>query len=107
MYEQLDITNDTNFESDVIKHNGKVLLYLCTSWCGPCEMMAPMVRQVAGEIAEQVKVIQLDIEQCPKVSALYNWQQVPAFCLFEGGDSVRQHFGALTKNQLLKFVTPF
>ena len=88
----IELTED-NFETEVLKATGPVLVDFYAPWCGPCKMLAPLLEQFAADFAGQVKFAKLNIDQAPTLAGEYEITGVPTLMLFSGGDAVDQVVG--------------
>jgi thioredoxin 2 len=86
--------HDDDFDAIVATHL-PVLVDLWAPWCGPCRMVAPAVEQAARELAGQLKVVKVDVDQAPRVAARFGVQGVPTLLLLRNGGVVDRHVGAL------------
>lgn len=94
------IINDTNFEEEVLKAQGPVMVDFWATWCGPCRMLAPVVEELASEYAGKVKVCKLDTDQGPETSMKYRISSVPTILFFKNGEVVAQAIGLQSKSAL-------
>lgn len=81
---------DANFEQEVLKSKGLVMVDFFAPWCGPCKMMAPAVEKLAGEYAGKVKIGKLDVDDHPETGAKYNIQSIPTIIFFKDGEMVER-----------------
>ena len=81
-----------------------VLVDLWAPWCGPCRMVAPAVEQAADELAGRLKVVKVDVDGAPRVSARFGVQGVPTLLLLRGGTEVARQVGAQPADALLRWV---
>ena len=92
-----------NFES-IINSETPVLIDFHADWCGPCKMLSPIVREVALEMKDKLKVIKIDVDKNPEISMRYQIQSVPTLMLFKNGNSVFRQSGVLGKSQLISII---
>ena len=84
---------ETNFEQEVLKAEGPVMVDFYAPWCGPCKMLAPLLEQLAGEFAGKVKFVKLNVDDVPELSADHEITGVPTLILFRGGNVVDRVVG--------------
>jgi thioredoxin 1 len=98
------VTDDT-FEQDVLKAEMPVLVDFWAEWCGPCKQIAPALEQIADELAGQVTVAKLDIEESPTTPSRYGVRGIPTMMLFKGGQMASMKVGAMPKNKILEWLS--
>ncbi len=86
----------------LMKSSKTVLVDFSASWCGPCQMMAPLIDDLAKDFKDndQVEVIKLDIDENPDITARYKVMGVPTFIVFKDGEEKARQVGATTKENL-------
>ena len=99
------ILTDHNFTKEVILSEIPVLVDFHATWCGPCQMMAPVVAEIAEEYDGKIKVCKVDVDQCPRVSARYGIISVPTFMVFSHGNIVNIQPGAVPKEILVSMIS--
>lgn len=82
-----------------------VLVDLWAPWCGPCRMVAPAVQQLAEQFAGTLKVVKVNVDEAPRVSARFGVQSIPMLLMMRGGELVDSRIGALPREQLDAWVT--
>lgn len=102
--ENIVILTDENFESEVTGSEVPVLVDFWATWCGPCKAMAPVIDQMAAELAGKVKVCKADIDECSNIVANFRIMSVPTFILFRDGEPVAQQVGSCGKSVLLDMI---
>ncbi len=88
-----------NFES-IIREQRPVVIDFHALWCAPCKMQTPILREVAAELGDKVKVIKIDVDQNQEIASQYNIHSVPTLIIFKNGKVVWRQSGVVTKNQL-------
>ena len=91
---------DDNFEQEIEKHEGVALVDFWAAWCGPCQMIAPHVAQLAQDYEGRVKVAKLDVDNNQKTSMRFNIRSIPSLLVFKDGSLVDTVVGLVAKEQL-------
>ncbi|WP_043683157.1 thioredoxin [Streptomyces xylophagus] len=97
----MDVT-DENFAAEVIGAELPVLVEFTADWCPPCRQMGPVLRALAAEEADRLKVVQLNVDQNPETTNAYKVLSMPTFMVFRGGEPVKAMVGARPKRRLLE-----
>ena len=99
------ILNKDNFKQEVEDYSGVVLVDFFAPWCGPCQIMSPVVDEIIKENKDQnVKIGKLNIDENQDIAAKYNVMSIPTFLLFKNGKVVDQKTGYGDKDGLLKMI---
>lgn len=98
------VINAQEFESKVINAQGPVLVDFFATWCGPCKMLAPVLDEVAAEVAGKAEVYKVDVDQSADLASRYGIRSVPTLMVFENGKPVRTAMGAQPKRSLLELI---
>ena len=88
-----------NFDS-IINENRPVIVDFHAVWCGPCKTQSPILKQVAEELGDSVKVIKIDVDQNPEIANRYQIQSVPTIMIFKNGKIIHKQAGVHTRKQL-------
>ena len=94
------VITENNFEEEVLKSEIPVLVDFYADWCGPCKMMAPIVKELADKFAGKCKVGKCNIDENLKVVQNYRVMSIPTFIVFKNGEVVVTAIGAMSKNDL-------
>ena len=84
----------------IINDSRPVIVDFHALWCSPCKMQSPILKEVAGELGDKVRVIKIDVDQNPEISSRYSVQSVPTIILFKNGKQVWRQSGVVSKSQL-------
>ena len=91
--------NETNFKSEVLDYNGKVLVDFNAEWCGPCKMLAPVLEEIA-EANNTIKFVSVNVDANERIAAEYNIMSIPTLLLFEAGELKEKIVGLRSKSEL-------
>ena len=95
---------DEEFEAQVLRHPGTVLVDFYTAWCPPCKHVAPIVEELCREKRSALKVVKMDAVENPRTATEHRILSVPNFVLFHAGKRVGQLPGAHSKAQFEKWI---
>lgn len=91
------------FES-IISDTKPVIIDFHALWCGPCKVQSPILKEVATELGERVRVIKIDVDQNQEVAGRYQIRSVPTLMIFKNGQIRYKQPGVHTKQQLMKVL---
>lgn len=94
-----DVVNvsDSDFESEVLNADQPVLVDFWAEWCGPCRQIAPIIKQLADDYDNRVKVVKLNVDESPQTAGKYDIRSIPTVLAFKDGQVVEQLTGARPK----------
>lgn len=88
----------------IIKSNIPVLIDFHADWCGPCKMLAPILKQVKEELGEALKIVKIDVDKNQPLAAKYQVRGVPTMILFKNGKQLWRQSGVLQKNEIISII---
>ena len=92
-----------NFEQEVLQAKEPVLVDFWASWCGPCQMVLPIIEELAEEVTD-VKICKVNVDEQMKIAKEYRVMSIPTLILFKDGKIAKQELGAKTKEELLEMI---
>ena len=92
---------EKNFEEEVLKAQGKVLVDFYADWCGPCRMMSPVIDDIAKELDGTVKVGKVNVDSNQELAIKYDVMSIPTIMVFENGKSIKTFVGVTDKQEIL------
>ena len=92
---------DQSFEEEVLKSELPVLVDFFAVWCGPCQMMAPVIEELSKELDGKVKVGKINVDESPVTAEKYGIMSIPTLILFKNGEPVKTLQGFRGKEDIL------
>ena len=95
---------DATWDAEVMKASELVMVDFWAVWCGPCQMVAPIIEELGKEYAGKVKVRKLNTDENPEVAGRYQVMSIPTILFFKNGQVVEQILGAVPKARLVRAI---
>ncbi|MCR9288261.1 MAG: thioredoxin [Bacteroidetes bacterium] len=90
--------------NELINSEKPVLVDFYADWCGPCQAMSPILKEVAGNLKDKASIIKIDVDKNQAVSMKYGVRGIPTFILFQNGEVKWRHSGMTSAFQLEKII---
>ncbi len=100
----LEAVTDGSFDTDVIQSNTPVLVDFWATWCRPCQMITPLLEEVAATYSGKVKILKMNIEENTQTPSKYGVRGIPTLMVFKGGKLLATKAGFMTKTQISEFL---
>lgn len=100
------IINKEEFENDVVKSEKLVLVDFFATWCGPCQMLAPVLEELSKE-NDDFEIVKIDIDQERDLAIENRIEFVPTIVLFKNGKEVERMTGVFDKNEILEKIEQY
>ena len=95
--------NKENFENEVLKEEKLVLVDFWATWCGPCQMIAPVIEKIAEE-HENVKVCKVNVDDEQEIAIKYGVMSIPTLIFFKNGNTIKEVVGFHSKSELEEII---
>lgn len=93
----------SNFKN-IIDSETLVLIDFAADWCGPCKMLAPILKQVKEELGDDIKIVKIDVDKNPVLAEKYQVRGVPTMILFKNGQQLWRQSGVLQKSEIVGII---
>jgi thioredoxin 1 len=90
--------------NEIIQADKPVLVDFFAEWCGPCKMMAPILKDVKKDMGDAIAIIKVDVDKSPQAAQAYQVQGVPTLILFKNGKPLWRQSGVVSKAALVEVV---
>lgn len=93
--------------TEMIQGDKPVLVDFFATWCGPCKMMSPILKEVKLELGDTTAIIKVDVDKSPQAASEYQVQGVPTLILFKNGQPLWRQSGVVAKKELVEIIKKF
>ncbi len=103
MAEEVTVTR-SNFDAEVMKSAVPVVADFWAEWCGPCKMIAPVLKDLARDYKDKIKIAKIDVDAEGELAQQFNIVSIPTILVFSKGQVVKQQIGAVPRPALEKMI---
>lgn len=89
---------------EILKSEKPVLIDFFAEWCGPCKMLAPILKEVKEEVGDTATIVKIDVDKSPQAAQKFEIRGVPTLILYKDGKQVWRQSGLLDKKSLLSLI---
>ncbi|HEX2970198.1 MAG TPA: thioredoxin [Bacteroidales bacterium] len=90
--------------SEIIQSPVPVVIDAFAEWCGPCKVQSPILKEIASELGNKIRVIKIDVDKNPQVASKFDIRGVPTLMIFKNGDIKYRQAGLHSKPQLMSVI---
>jgi len=98
------VFTDSNFDEEVLKNKTPVLVDFWAPWCGPCQIVSPIIEELAKEYESKIKVGKLNVDENNQTASKYTVMSIPTIMIFKNGKPVKTMVGAQGKEKYKKEI---
>lgn len=91
---------DQNFDQEVLQHDKLVVVDFWAPWCGPCQILGPIITELTDEVKDIAKVGKVNVDENPETASKYGIMSIPTIKIFKGGKIVKEFVGVQQKEAL-------
>ncbi|MDJ0838164.1 MAG: thioredoxin [Acidobacteriota bacterium] len=106
MSAELEEIKDAEFEEKVLGREGVTIVDFWASWCGPCRMLAPTLKDIQSELGDKIKIVKMNTDTELQTAAQHGVQSLPTLLMFKNGEKVANMIGNAPKSKLMTWIEP-
>jgi len=88
----------------IINSEKPVLIDFFATWCGPCQILGPILKEVKESLGERVSIIKIDVDKNQEIASVYQVRGVPTMMLFQNGKQLWRQSGVLSKEEIIQTI---
>ena len=97
-------TDESTFSTDVLEADKPVVVDFWAEWCGPCKAIGPSLEELSDEMAADVKIVKVNMDENPQLAMQYGVRSIPTLLMFKGGEPAAVQVGAAPKAKLADWI---
>ncbi len=94
----------SDFDKEVLQGSDVVLVDFWAPWCGPCQMLLPVIEELSEEIGDGAKICKINVDEEAEIASKYGVMSIPALKVFKNGEVVEEATGVQSKEQLIEMI---
>ena len=103
LFQTINTIKMSNFNS-IIKSDKPVLIDFFATWCGPCKMLSPILKEVKDTLGDRISILKIDVDKNQQIAAQYQVRGVPTMILFQNSKQLWRQSGVLNKEDIIKII---
>ena len=96
----MKVITSNEFKEEVLNSDKKVLVDFYADWCGPCQMMGPVLEEIAEEVKDTAKIVKVNVDDSADLAMEYEVMSIPTMLIFENGNIVKTFIGVTSRSEI-------
>jgi thioredoxin 1 len=101
---ELDNITDSDFEKEVLGSKTPVLIDFWAEWCGPCQMLAPVLEELSKDMGSKIRIVKLNVDENPETPSKFGVRGIPTMMIFKDGQQITSKIGIHPKSALADWI---